>query len=74
MYRNQKVRALNGKTYFLIEVIAHILCHLKDKVIVELQDFGFRGVKTTDIDWVITVPAIWTTKGKMMMREAGYRV
>ena len=31
-------------------------------------------MKTTDFDWVITVPAIWDARGKRMMREAAYLV
>ena len=33
-----------------------------------------RPLKTTDFDWVITVPAIWDARGKRMMREAAYLV
>ena len=71
--RNRKIKASNGKAYFLVDVIAHILCHLKEKVIKVLHDFGFRNAKSADIDWVITVPAIWRARGKKMMREAGYK-
>ena len=67
---------MNGKEYFLIDVIAHILCYLKERVLGELKDFGLHKStpKVTDIDWVITVPAIWKASGKKMMREAGYMV
>ena len=69
--RNLKIQAMNGQTYFIVEVIAHILCYLKEKV---LRDLEFRSIKFSDVDWVITVPAIWHTRGKKMMREAGYKV
>ncbi len=74
--RNHKIKAMNGKEYFLIEVIAHILCYLKDFVLSEIEDFGLYDQPSlvTDIDWVITVPAIWRARGKRMMREAGYMV
>ncbi len=67
---------MNGKQYFLIDVIAHILCYLKKKILEEIQDFGLHNCtpNVTDIDWVITVPAIWNARGKKMMREAGYKV
>ena len=68
-----KVDAMNGKRYFLIDVIAHILCHLKDQLLRVVRDFGL-DFDSTDFDWVITVPAIWKAKGKRMMREAGYKV
>lgn len=65
---------MNGKQYFLIDVIAHILCHLKEKVLRETQDFGVFNSTVTDIDWVITVPSIWKVRERRMMREAGYMV
>ena len=64
---------MNGKQFFLVDVIAHILHHLKNRLLTELRDFGY-GLKASDFDWVITVPAIWKSKGKKMMREAGYMV
>ncbi len=67
---------MNGTEYFLIDVIAHIICYLKEKVLKEIQHFGLysRPPTVADIDWVITVPAIWRARGKRMMREAGYMV
>ena len=68
-----KVKARNGKEYYVVEIIAHILKFLKDELIRVLQSSGV-AVEATDFDWVITVPAIWKSKGKQMMREAGYKV
>ena len=67
------MKASNGKEYYLVEVIAHILKYLKDELIRVLQSSGLP-VTATYFDWVITVPAIWRAKGKQMMREAGYKV
>ena len=50
-----------------------ILQYLKDQLIDELSR-GVTPLKTTDLDWVITVPAIWDARGKRMMREAAYLV
>lgn len=71
--RTQTITALNGKEYFLIDVIAHILSHLKEQLLGALRDYGLN-LESTDFDWVLTVPAIWKAKGKQMMREAGYKV
>ena len=65
---------MNGKQYYLVDVIAHVLHHLKCQLLTSLRDFGYKDLKASDIDWVITVPAIWRSKGKKMMREAGYMV
>ena len=74
-----KVRAKNGKEYYLIDVIAHILKYLRDELIRILNmaytsDEDKSGYQATDFDWVLTVPAIWKARGKQMMREAGYKV
>ena len=71
--RKQKIVAMNGKQFFLVDVIAHILHHLKHQLLAEMRGFGYN-IKASDFDWVITVPAIWKCKGKRMMREAGYMV
>lgn len=69
--RNTKVVADNGTEFFLCDVIAHTLSHLKKEVTISL---GGAMRPELHIDWVITVPAIWDADGKQMMREAGYKV
>ena len=68
--RNLKISAMNGKEFFLVDVIAHILHHLKCRLLMEMRDFGY-SIKASDIDWVITVPAIWNFRARRMMLEAG---
>ena len=66
--------AMNGKQFFLVEVIAHILHHLKCQLLTELRDLGYKEIKASDFNWVITVPAFWKPMGRKMMCEAGYMV
>uniref|UniRef100_A0A1X7TRL4 VWFA domain-containing protein n=1 Tax=Amphimedon queenslandica TaxID=400682 RepID=A0A1X7TRL4_AMPQE len=69
--RDTVVESFFGEKFYLIEFIAFILQHLKNL----LMDHFSRTtwpLKTTDFDWVITVPAIWDAPGKRMMREAAY--
>ena len=73
IYRSQKISALNGKEFSLLDVIAHILHHLKDQLLIELRDHG-KKLKASDFDWVITVPAIWKDRARELMLEAGYMV
>ncbi len=67
------VKAANGKEFYIVEVIAQILKHLKNELLESLRRAD-HPLKVTDFDWVITVPAIWKARGKQMMREAGYKV
>ncbi|XP_019853790.1 PREDICTED: heat shock 70 kDa protein 12A-like [Amphimedon queenslandica] len=67
--RTTEVSSFTGGSYYLIEVIAFILTHLKEKL---LTDHLKGNYKSTDFDWVITVPAIWKARARRMMREAAY--
>ena len=69
--RTTQVPSFTGGSYYLIEVIAFILTHLKEKLLI---DHLKRDQKSTDFDWVITVPAIWKARARRMMREAAYMV
>ena len=72
--RTTTIKSFCGKDYyFLVEVIAFMLKHLKDLLLAHLSD-GMRQMKSTHFDWVITVPAIWKARAKRMMREAAYMV
>ena len=64
---------MNGKKFFLVDVIAHILHDLKCRLLTALKDEG-EELNSSDIDWVITMPAIKEPKEEKMMREAGYKV
>lgn len=56
-------------------VFAHSIRFLKDEAIkVIRQRTGDDNYNTDDIQWVLTVPAIWTPKAKQFMREAAYEV
>ena len=69
-----KIKAKNGEDYYIVDVIAQILKHLKIELIEKHLKRGGHPLEATDFDWVITVPAIWKSRGKQMMREAGYKV
>ena len=71
--RSTTVKDIGGSEFYLRDVIAHALHYLKAKVLDSLKKRQ-EHVKASDLDWVITVPAIWNAQGKQMMREAGYQV
>ncbi|XP_045203853.2 heat shock 70 kDa protein 12B-like [Mercenaria mercenaria] len=61
-----------GKTLPVITVISASIKFLADDMIAELEK-RIHGVRRDDIQWVITVPAIWTDQAKFMMREAAVK-
>jgi len=70
-----KIPAANGKNLLAKSVFAHSIKFLKDEAIkVIQQETGDDGYSEDDIQWVLTVPAIWTPKAKQFMREAAYEV
>ena len=71
--RNMIVKSSDGREFYLVEVIAFVLKHLKYCLEQHLSRKQ-PSLKSADFDWVITVPAIWRARGKQMMREAAYKV
>ena len=67
------MRAQDGSQWYLIEVIAFMIQCAKDWFEDQLSRSA-TPLKTTDFNWVITVPAIWQARGRGMMREAAYMV
>ena len=65
---------MNGQSFFLVEVISHIIRYLKEEFLFRHLQRGGHSYRISDFDWVITVPAIWKAGGKQLMREAGYKV
>ena len=65
----------NGVKVDAPTVFSLSLKYMKDKALEVIQDeTGDRNYTAKDIQWVITVPAIWTPRAKQFMREAAYQV
>lgn len=56
-----------------ITVFAHAIRYLKEHMLKTLDQRG-AGIKARDINWVLTVPAIWDDPSKQFMREAAEEV
>ena len=70
-----KIQAANGKLLQAKVVFAHSIKFLKDEAVkIIRQETGDDGYSVDDIQWVLTVPAIWTPRAKQFMREAAYEV
>ena len=63
---------MNGKTVPLIEVFAHSLKYIREQALKELRNnFDNPGRK---VQWILTVPAIWSPAAKQTMRRAARKV
>jgi len=69
------IKAANGRHVKAKTVFAHSIRFLKQEAIkVICQRTGDECFSGNDIQWVLTVPAIWTPRAKQFMREAAYEV
>lgn len=67
------ITAVNGKSVKAMTVFSHSMKYLKDEALkVICQRTGDVQFNVNDIQWVLTVPAIWTPVAKQFMREAAY--
>ena len=67
--------ASNGRKLEALAVFSHSIRYLKNKAIEIIREVtGDDGYNATDIQWVLTVPAIWKPAAKQFMREAAYMV
>ena len=73
--KDTSIKAANGKEVKAQTVFALSIEFLKDEAIKILAlDTGDDQFKADDIQWVLTVPAIWTPAAKQFMREAANQV
>ncbi|CAM9625929.1 unnamed protein product [Ectocarpus sp. 8 AP-2014] len=57
----------------LVYVVSLALEHIKDIIINRINNADSHTLKASDIRWVLTVPAIWSSFGKAFMRTAALR-
>ena len=67
------IKDSRGDSYYLMEVIAIMLKYFKDQLIDHLARTK-KPLKASQFEWVITVPAMWRSRARHMMREAAYLV
>ncbi|XP_077986416.1 heat shock 70 kDa protein 12A-like [Glandiceps talaboti] len=69
------LEARNGKRLLAVDVFAHALRFMKERALEILRErSGMEGgLNERDIQWVLTVPAIWQQASKQFMREAAYK-
>ena len=65
------INAANGKALPLLTVIKKCLHYMRNVIISYLDKQIYINRK---IQWILTVPAIWSPAAKQMMREAAQQV
>ncbi|XP_060606845.1 heat shock 70 kDa protein 12A-like [Ruditapes philippinarum] len=67
--RNEELEDDNGKRLPAKRVFSLVIRYLKDDLLKESEKKLAGGLKEEEIQWVLTVPAIWTPPAKQFMRE-----
>ena len=68
-----KIEDINGQPYNAMDIFSLSIKYLKDQLIKTTNDRGV-GSMVGEIQFVITVPAIWRDSAKRFMREAAIKV
>ena len=71
-----ELEASNGQRVLAYLVFGHALRFFKDTCLSAINEslVGGRAITTEDVQWVITVPAIWRQSAKQFMRYAATEV
>ncbi|OPL32799.1 hypothetical protein AM593_05223, partial [Mytilus galloprovincialis] len=70
--RDTKIAAANGEEVQAKAVFGHGIAFLKNHALENFKRAGME-IDENEVQWVITVPAIWTDAAKQFMREAAQR-
>uniref|UniRef100_K1PQ01 Heat shock 70 kDa protein 12A n=1 Tax=Magallana gigas TaxID=29159 RepID=K1PQ01_MAGGI len=70
LHRDCKIKDMTGKPMRAMDVFALCIKYLKDTMIEAMKQKITFDIEDTNIDFVITVPAIWGDAAKLFMREA----
>lgn len=76
LHQSMELEATNGRRVRATVVFSHALRFFRDTCLKELTDMAIADhpITATDIQWVITVPAIWRQSAKQFMRYAANEV
>ena len=64
---------VQGRKFPLLMLVTETIRYLKDQLIKTCKG-NINGLQDTDIQWILTVPAIWSDSAKSFMRKAAENV
>jgi len=73
--RETILEAINGKHLKALDIFTYSIHYLHKTALEVIGDrTGDANFTSCDVQWVLTVPAIWKPEAKQFMREAAYKV
>lgn len=71
--QHMRCRDITGKTLEVGQIFTHCIKFLKESMFQQVESV-FQGIRDDDIEYVLTVPAIFGENSKMFLREASVNV
>lgn len=72
---NHNISAINGGSLPAIDIFSLALEYLSEKMLKYISEkVGIVTIRSRNILWVLTVPAIWKPGARQFMRQAAYKV
>ena len=72
--RQLQIKEELGKSLSAMTVFSLSIGYLVEHMMKTVNDGVKGGIGKSDVDWVLTVPAIWSDAAKQFMREAAEQV
>jgi hypothetical protein len=69
-----KLSDVHGKELPALKVFTVVINYIKENVYEQIKDSISGFNETSDIQWILTVPAIWSDSAKQFMRKAANEV
>ena len=74
LHRDSEIKDISNKKMRAMDVFSICIKHLKDSMLEEMEKTKTFDISEKDVDFILTVPAIWGDAAKMFMREAAVKV
>ena len=75
MNRETTLKAYNGRDIDALTIFTYSIYYMHKKAVEVIRErSGDENFGSGDVQWVLTVPAIWKPAAKQFMREAAYKV
>ena len=69
------MKASNGRDVEALTIFTYSIYYIHAKAVEVIRErTGDENFGSGDVQWVLTVPAIWKPAAKQFMREAAYKV
>ncbi|KAJ6241913.1 hsp70 family protein [Anaeramoeba flamelloides] len=74
LYRKEEnVSSVRGNFFPVVDVFSFALQWLKNESLTYMDKFHSSSIKESEVQWIITLPAIWSDEAKSIMRKCAHQ-